>query len=58
MRSTRIKIEGGSGGKRGHSNMTHWEYTEEIKRRSRKARRQEAKGLERRARLPLQEKER
>jgi len=23
--------EGGSGGKRGHSNMNHWEYTEEIK---------------------------
>jgi hypothetical protein len=40
-------IEGGSGGKRGHSNMTHWEYTEEIKRRSRKARRRVGKTLER-----------
>jgi hypothetical protein len=39
----RNKIEGGSGGKRGHSNITHWEYTEEIKQRSRKARRQAAK---------------
>lgn len=27
----RMKIEGGSGGKRGHSNMTHWTGTEEIK---------------------------
>lgn len=25
------KVEGGQGGKRGHSNMTHWEFTEEIK---------------------------
>ena len=38
----RNKVEGGSGGKRGHSNMTHWEYTEEIKQRSRKARRRAA----------------
>ncbi len=50
MRHTRTKIEGGSGGKRGHSNMTHWDYTEEIKRRSRKLRRVEAKALERAAR--------
>jgi hypothetical protein len=27
----RIRSEGGSGGKRGHSNMTHWAYTHEIK---------------------------
>jgi len=46
----RNKVEGGSGGKRGHSNMTHWEYTEEIKQRSRKARRGTAKALEREAR--------
>jgi hypothetical protein len=45
----RNKVEGGSGGKRGHSNMAHWEYTEEIKRRSRKARRQVTKVLEREA---------
>lgn len=25
------KVEGGQGGKRGHSNMTHWESTEDIK---------------------------
>jgi len=47
MRYRKLKIEGGSGGKRGHSNMTHWEYTEEIKRAARKARRAEAKGIER-----------
>ena len=29
----RNKVEGGSGGKRGHSNMVHWEYAEEIKQR-------------------------
>jgi hypothetical protein len=44
-------VEGGSGGKRGHSNMTHWDYTEEIKRRSRKARRAQGKTLEREERL-------
>ncbi|MGH8093406.1 MAG: hypothetical protein ACREIF_08035 [Chthoniobacterales bacterium] len=56
----RTKIEDGSGGKRGHSNplpdgfavanMTRWDYTEEIKRRSRKARRVEGKAFERQAR--------
>jgi hypothetical protein len=45
----RNKIEGGNGGKRGHSNMVHWEYTEEINRRSRKARRQTARALEHKA---------
>jgi hypothetical protein len=47
----KMKTEGGSGGKRGHSNMTHWDYTEEIKRRSRKARRAQGKTLEREERL-------
>ena len=47
MRPGRLKTEGGSGGKRGHSGMTHWKTTEEIKRMTRKARRAEAKGLER-----------
>jgi hypothetical protein len=46
----RNQVEGGSGDKRGHSNMTHWDYTEEIKRRSRKARRRVDKVLEREAR--------
>jgi len=53
----RNKIEGGSGGKRGHSNMTHWEYSEEIKRRSRKARRQTGKTLERQAKQMREEAE-
>ena len=39
------KTEGGSGGKRGHSNMDHWVTTEEIKTASRKRRRLEAKKL-------------
>jgi hypothetical protein len=34
------KIEGGQGGKRGHSNMCHWDFTEDIKSKSRKKRRQ------------------
>ena len=36
---------------RGHSNMAHWVTTEEIKGTTRKARRLEAKELERRARM-------
>lgn len=31
--------EGGSGGKRGHSNMEHWVYNDEIKDASRRRRR-------------------
>ena len=34
------KTEGGQGGKRGHSNMTHWEGTEIVKEKSKRARRQ------------------
>ena len=33
------KTEGGQGGKKGHSNMAHWEYTEIIKAQCRKIRR-------------------
>jgi hypothetical protein len=33
------KVEGGQGGKRGHSNMTHWESTEDIKTATRVLRR-------------------
>ena len=50
----RNKVEGGSGGKRGHSNMVHSEYTEEIKQRSCKARRRAAKALERDAKQTRQ----
>ena len=35
--------EGGSGGKRGHSGMDHWGYTEEVKEAARKRRRIEDK---------------
>lgn len=33
------RTEGGSGGRRGHSNMAHYDKTAEVKRMSRKARR-------------------
>lgn len=33
------KTEGGSGGRRGHSNMCHWDKTEIVKDESKKARR-------------------
>lgn len=36
---TTKKTEGGSGGKRGHSNMAHREHTEDIKMSTRKLRR-------------------
>jgi hypothetical protein len=39
------KIEGGQGGKIGHSGMTHWTYTEEIKAAMKKRRRTEAKKM-------------
>ena len=39
MGTKMIKTEGGQGGRRGHSNMTHWTGTEEIKAVSKKARR-------------------
>ena len=35
--------EGGSGGKRGHSGMTHWDLTEEIKRTAKRRRRLDGK---------------
>lgn len=38
-----IPSEGGSGGKRGHSNMEHWFFTEEIKDAARVRRRQDDK---------------
>lgn len=37
------KPDAGQGGKRGHSNMDHWVFTEEIKEASRKRRRIVAK---------------
>jgi hypothetical protein len=35
------KTEGGSGGKRGHSNMEHWETTGEIKAHTKISRRRQ-----------------
>lgn len=48
--STRLikKTEGGSGGGRGHSNMSHWYKTELIKGSARVQRRIEGKRLARR----------
>lgn len=43
MADTKGKTEGGSGEKRGHSNMNHWVKTEEIKDGARRQRRQEDK---------------
>ena len=43
MSSTTVKTEGGSGGRRGHSNMNHRERTEVIKSKSKRARRIQAK---------------
>jgi hypothetical protein len=45
MGSAKIKIEGGQGGRRGHSNMAHWISTEEIKDSARIRRRREAKAV-------------
>lgn len=39
----KIPSEGGSGGKRGHSNMEHWDKTDPVKRAARRKRRQQDK---------------
>ena len=41
--SRQKKVEGGQGGKRGHSNMTHWVSTAELKVFSRILRRRAAR---------------
>ena len=43
-----LKIEAGQGGRLGHSNMNHWDYTEYIKAACRKVRRAKGKELIRR----------
>ncbi len=43
MGTTKGPSEGGSGGKRGHSGMEHWGYTDEVKNESRRIRRQNDK---------------
>ncbi len=43
MSTYNCPTEGGSGGKRGHSNMEHWAKTEEIKKSSKIRRRNNSK---------------
>jgi len=45
MSFNKHKTEGGQGGRKGHSNMTHWTGTEEIKDNNKKARRLEGKRM-------------
>jgi hypothetical protein len=57
MANDKGPTEGGSGGRRGHSNMEHWTYTEEIKARSKTKRRQDDRrvaeeGIEKSRRYP------
>lgn len=40
------KTEAGQGGKLGHSRMTHWDYTEFVKKQAKKRRRINDKQLE------------
>jgi len=39
------KTEGGQGGGRGHSSMTHWDRTEDIKRAAKSARRSQDRAI-------------
>ena len=43
MAISKGRSDGGQGGKRGHSNMDHWDFTEDIKLAAKKSRRLEAK---------------
>lgn len=43
MSTMKGPTEGGSGGKRGHSNMEHWVYSDELKESSKIRRRNNAK---------------
>lgn len=43
MGNNKTPSEGGSGGKRGHSNMEHWGFTDEVKEHARKKRRIDSK---------------
>jgi len=49
------KTEGGQGGKKGHSQMSHWTGTEEVKELSKKARRQQDKKASREAKSGVYE---
>ena len=52
-KSCEFKTEGGQGGRRGHSNMTHYERTEILKKDSAKLRRHNARKLARQAKFDL-----
>ncbi len=43
--SEKHKTEGGQGGRKGHSNMVHYEGTLEVKERSKKLRRRQDKEI-------------
>ena len=45
MANEKVRRPAGQGGKLGHSNMTHWTYTEEIKKSYKKYKRREGKKL-------------
>jgi hypothetical protein len=45
MAINKFKIEGGQGGKRGHSNMAHWVSTAELKEAARKNRRAQSRKI-------------
>lgn len=47
------KIEGGQGGKRGHSNMSHWDKTEIIKADTKILRRNHGKNVCRNAKFGI-----
>ena len=47
MANPKAPSEGGSGGKRGHSGMEHWGYTDEVKEAARIRRRHDARATER-----------
>lgn len=53
MAISKGKADGGQGGKRGHSNMEHWAFTEEIKLAAKKRRRLAAKTEIKLARIEL-----
>ncbi len=52
----KMKIEGGSGGKLGHSNMAHWAPTEFIKAQTKRLRRYDGKCVIRAQVAELEEK--
>jgi hypothetical protein len=54
MAISKGKADGGQGGKRGHSNMDHWAFTEEIKLAAKKRRRLAAKTEIKLARLEFE----